>query len=36
VRNLEAVAWKGDKLFQGQIEDFYNFQGHTRDYLELF
>jgi hypothetical protein len=35
VRNLEAVAWKGDELFQGQIEDFHNFQGHGRDSLHF-
>jgi hypothetical protein len=36
VQNLEAVAWKGDELFQGQIEDFHNFQGHGRDSLLIY
>jgi hypothetical protein len=31
VQNFEAVACKGFKLFQGQIKNFYNFQGHERE-----
>jgi hypothetical protein len=27
VQNFEVVACKGFKLFQGQIKNFYNFQG---------
>jgi hypothetical protein len=33
VRNFEAGACEGCELFQEQIDDFHNFQGHGRDSL---
>jgi hypothetical protein len=29
----QTVAWEGFEIFQGQIDDFDNFQGHRRDSL---